>query len=163
MLTERLELRLPTDDDRGRFVELWSDEDFMVFTRGPMDVVTANTRFDSYLATAKRWSFARQPVIERSSGTIVGYAGAATVEFEGHERLEFGYRLIPEARGKGYATEAGRALLDLAATEYSGEILALVDPTNIASQKVALRLGFECWKQGEFGGSINDVLRRKVG
>jgi len=32
-------------------------------------------------------------------------------DFEEQRRLEYGYRLVPEARGKGYATEAGRALL----------------------------------------------------
>ena len=51
-------------------------------------------------------TFAKQPVIERATGTIVGYAGVNWFDFEGERRLEFGWRLVPEARGKGYATEA---------------------------------------------------------
>jgi RimJ/RimL family protein N-acetyltransferase len=65
------------------------------------------------LARAGELTFAKQPVIERSSGQVVGYAGVDRFVFEGQSRLEFGYRLVPQARGKGYATEAGRACWQL--------------------------------------------------
>jgi RimJ/RimL family protein N-acetyltransferase len=124
VLKERLEVRLPVEADRLRFVELFQDPVFMEFSAGVHDLASANARFDMMLQTAERVPFAKQPIIERSSGEIVGYSGAAWFEFEGAPRLEFGYRLVPSARGHGYATEAGLAVLAVAADSFRGELLA---------------------------------------
>ncbi len=105
--------------------------------------------------------FAKQPIIERSSGEIVGYSGVAWFEFEGTRRLEFGYRLVPEARGHGYATEAGLAVLSIAAESFQGELLAVIDPGNTASKGVIGKLGFEFWKVAEVNG-YRDELHRRV-
>ena len=112
MLTDRLEIRPPTEDDRVTFVRFFGDDEFMVFSGGALDENAANRRFDEMLVRAAELPFAKQPVIERSTGLTVGYSGVNWFEFEGEQRLEYGYRLVPEARGKGYATEASRALLD---------------------------------------------------
>lgn len=140
MLTDRLELRLPVEADRGRFVELFTDEAFMVFS-GVLGHGAAHRRFDHMLAVAEETRVAKQPVIERSSGTIIGYAGVDRFALDGHDRWEFGYRLVPRARGRGLATEAGRALLAAAGT-FPGAIFAVVDPANRPSQHVAGKLGF---------------------
>jgi RimJ/RimL family protein N-acetyltransferase len=92
-------------------MQLWCDEDFMVFSSGVADIAEANRRFDEMLLRAEELPFAKQPVIELATGMIIGYSGANWIEFEGRNRLEFGYRLIPEARGRGFATEASRAVL----------------------------------------------------
>lgn len=63
-------------------------------------------------------------------------------DFEGHRRLEFGIPAGPGGAGMGYATEASRAVLAIAAETLRGEILAMIDPTNRASQNVARKLGF---------------------
>lgn len=115
VLTPRLEVRLPKESDRTRFVELFSDKDFMVFSSGALSTAAAHDRFDEMLARGAELAFAKQPVIERSTGVIVGYAGVNWFDFEGRRRLEFGYRLVPEARGVGYATEASRAVVTKAA------------------------------------------------
>ena len=141
VLTERLEVRLPVAADRARFVDLFQDPAFMQFSDGVHDRASAGTRFDVMLETAGRVPFAKQPVIERSSGEIVGYIGAAWCAFAGASRLEFGYRLVPSARRQGYATEAGLAVLSLAADSFRGELLAMIDPLNVASRSVIGKLG----------------------
>jgi len=160
MLTDRLEVRLPEPSDRGRFVELFCDPEFMVFSDGVHDVASANARFDVMLATAREIPFGKQPVIERATGRIVGYTGVAWFEFEGARRLEYGYRLVPEVRGRGYATEAGAALLALAEENFQGELLAMIDPTNEPSQRVIAKLGFAYWKKAEVNGWIDNLYRR---
>ena len=156
MLTPRLELRLPVEADRHRVVELFCDEEFMVFSAGVLDLEGANRRFDGMLARAGELPFAKQPVIERSTGRIIGYSGVDRFEFEGRSRLEYGYRLVPEARGHGYATEAGRAVLAEAVETFEGEILAIIDPLNHPSQNVARKLGFAFWKEAlEDGYPVN--------
>lgn len=159
VLTDRLEIRLPIEADRTRLVELFQREDFMVFSDGVHSVESAHARFDGMLKTAAEVPFAKQPVIERSTGTIIGYSGVAWFDFEGERRLEFGWRLVPEARGHGYATEAGRALLEIAAESFHGEVLAMIDPTNAPSQNVAAKLGFTFWKHTQVNGYWDDILR----
>jgi RimJ/RimL family protein N-acetyltransferase len=161
MLTERLEIRLPVEADRVRFVELFQDPVFMEFSAGVHDPASANTRFDVMLQTAERVPFAKQPIIERASGVIVGYSGAAWCEFEGAPRLEFGYRLVASARGQGYATEAGLAVLAGAAESFRGELLAMIDPQNAASQRVIGKVGFEYWKIGEIDDGYRVELYRR--
>lgn len=163
MPVARVEVRPPVEADRGRFVEFFRDDRFMVFSGGALSEARAQARFDRMLVTAARIPFAKQPVIERSSGVIVGYAGVAPFDLAGEQWLEFGYRLAPEARGKGYATEASRALLATAAETFHGEILAIIDPANEASQRVARKLGFRFWKQATIRESVRDLSRLRVG
>ena len=162
VLTPRLEVRLPVEADRERFVQLFGDERFMVFSAGVLDSDSAHRRFDEMLERAAELPFAKQPVIERRTGSIVGYSGVNSFEFEEQRHLEYGYRLVPEARGKGYATEAGRALLTLAEETFSGEILAMIDPTNVLSQNVTHKLGFVFWKQAVVDGFLDNLYRLQV-
>lgn len=162
MFTERLELRPPQEADRARFVELFCDDDFMVFSSGVLDEGAANARFDQMLARAAEIPFAKQPIIERATGTIVGYAGVDTFEFEGQPRLEFGWRLATAARGRGYATEATKAVLKIANGSYEGEILAMIDPRNVSSQHVARKVGFQFWKEAVVDGYLDRLYRLRV-
>jgi RimJ/RimL family protein N-acetyltransferase len=162
VLTPRLEIRLPEEPDRGRFVELFCDVEFMVFSDGAHTADDANRRFDEMLIRADELPFAKQPVIELSTGLIIGYSGVNWIDFEGQRRLEFGYRLVPEARAKGYATEAGRAVLAKAAESFHGELLAMIDPSNHPSQNVARKLGFTFWKQAPIAHYVDNIYRLAV-
>ena len=162
MLTERLKLRPPEERDRQRFVELFCDEAFMVFSAGVLEPGAAHHRFDEMLERAEELTFAKQPVIERETDTIVGYSGVDWFAFEGERRLEFGWRLVPGARGKGYATEASRAVLSLAAGCFHGEILAMIDPTNHGSANVARKLGFVFLKQAVIDDYLDDLYRLQI-
>ena len=114
------------------------------------------------LERAEDLPFAKQPVIERSSGEIVGYAGVNWFDFENRRRLEFGWRLVPAAHGRGYATEASTAVLAVASASFSGEILAMIDPTNTASRRVASKVGFTFWKQAVVDGYLDNLYRIRV-
>jgi RimJ/RimL family protein N-acetyltransferase len=49
---------------------------------------------------------------------------------------------VPEHNGKGYATEAAKAIVDYAVERVGASYLvAVADPENIASQRVMKRLG----------------------
>jgi RimJ/RimL family protein N-acetyltransferase len=160
VLTARLEVRSPVEADRCRFVALFQDPAFMEFSDGVHDLASANARFDTMLQTAERVPFAKQPIVVRSSGVIVGYSGAAWFEFEGALRLEFGYRLVPWARGHGYATEASLALLTVASASFRGELLAMIDRRNTASKGVIEKLGFAFWKLADIDGYCVELYRR---
>ena len=100
MLTERLEVRPPVESDRARFVELFCDPDFMVFSGEPCTVEHANTRFDGMLANCAELQFAKQPVVERSTGAVVGYCGVAPLSSRGNGGWSSGIDSSPR-RGDG--------------------------------------------------------------
>ncbi len=60
----------------------------------------------------------------------------------------------------GYITEAGFALLDVMGATHPGEILAMVDPTNDASNHVIKKFGFEFWELAVVSGYLDNLYRR---
>jgi RimJ/RimL family protein N-acetyltransferase len=161
--TARLLVRPPEEADRDRFVELFGDEDFMVFYPGVLTEEQASDRFDHMVAVCRAVPFGKQPVIELASGRAVGYTGVDHIDLEGRTWLEWGYRLVPECRGRGYATEASQALLATAHQTYSGELLAIIAPENLASQNVGRKLGFTFWKQAMVEGDLRNLYTLPVG
>jgi len=68
----------------------------------------------------------------------------------GQPEIEVGYRLARPYWGRGYATEAVRAVCDYAFTTLDiDRLIAMIDPGNTASIKVAEKAGF---------GYENDVM-----
>jgi RimJ/RimL family protein N-acetyltransferase len=163
LVTTRLEVRPPREADRVRFIELFRNDAFMVFASQGLTEEAANRRFDHMLAMCENIPFSKQPIVERASGTVVGYTGVDYFTFEGEERLEWGYRLVPESRGFGYATEASQALLARARETFSGELLAIIDPANRASEKVCRKLGFAFLKQSHVDGDVRSLYTLSIG
>jgi RimJ/RimL family protein N-acetyltransferase len=161
--TARLLVRPAQEADRDRFVELFGDEDFMVYCPGVLTEDAARRRFDHMVAVCEAVPFGKQPVIELCSGAVVGYTGVDYITFEDKTWLEWGYRLVPECRGLGYATEASQALLAKAHQVYAGELLAIIDPENLASQNVCRKLGFIFWKQAPIAGYIANLYTLSAG
>lgn len=161
--TARLLVRPPREADRDRFVELFRTRDFMVFHPGVLTEEEAQDRFDHMVAVCQDIPFGKQPVVELSSGRVVGYTGVDHIEVEGRTWLEWGYRLVPECRGLGYATEASQALLAKAHQTYAGELLAIIAPENLPSQNVCRKLGFTFWKQAPVDGDVRNLYTLPVG
>jgi RimJ/RimL family protein N-acetyltransferase len=161
--TARLLVRPPREADRDRFVQLFRDKDFMVFYPDVLTEEQAGDRFDHMVAVCQTIPFGKQPVVELSSGLVVGYTGVDCIDFEDRTWLEWGYRLVPECRGLGYATEASQALLARARQTYAGELLAIIAPENLASQNVCRKLGFTFWKQAPVEGDIRNLYTLVTG
>lgn len=154
--TNRLEVRPPAPEDRTRFVALFQDPAYMEFADGgTLDEAAAGDRFDRMLRRAESSAISKRPIIERSTGSIVGYVGADEMDVDGIREAEFGYRLIAAARGRGYATEAGRALLEWAAPQ---RLIVVIHVDNAASIRTSEKLGFQWWKWSDVGGE-----RRYIG
>lgn len=99
-------------------------------------------RFLSY--ALKEW--ARDPVAAREYCVCLrdtGEAiGDASVEVIDDSTAEIGWILLPGHRGQGYATEAGRAVMDMGFRLYGAKrIIAHCDERNAASRGVMERLG----------------------
>lgn len=76
----------------------------------------------------------------KHSGQFIGRVGLHNPE--GWPDMELGWMLLPEQRGHGYATEAGRAALDFAFARVKAlRAISLIRIDNNASERVARRLG----------------------
>ncbi|MCM4082185.1 GNAT family N-acetyltransferase [Paractinoplanes hotanensis] len=81
---------------------------------------------------------------ERVTGECVGRGGLSRTRVEGRERLELGWALHRQFWGRGYATEIGRAGLELAFGELGAqEVASFTEVHNHRSRAVMERLGFE--------------------
>jgi RimJ/RimL family protein N-acetyltransferase len=83
-------------------------------------------------------------VIERRvDGVVVGRVGIQVLDPVTWRpapvgQPELGWTLLPEHRGRGYATEAARAVRD---AFQGGRLVSLITPANLPSRRVAERLG----------------------
>lgn len=75
---------------------------------------------------------------------FIGFVGLVEIAYDAPftPATEIGWRLIPSAWGKGYATEAAHACLRFAFEQMKhSEIVAMTTPQNTPSQKVMQRIG----------------------
>ncbi len=78
--------------------------------------------------------------LDHGVSRIVGGVGFGPYDGEPHE---FGYWITPDAWGRGYATEAGRAVIDIARALRVPRLSAGHYADNPASGRVLRKLGFQ--------------------
>lgn len=89
-------------------------------------------------------AYGHRLVIERDGGQVVGSIGLFWPPNEGV--LEIGYGIVPSRRGRGYASEATRALTAFAFTAPDVHtVVATVELSNPASARVLEKSGFHPW------------------
>lgn len=142
--TRRLSLRLPEAKDRNGIIELFS-----------------STKVGTYVGGARPLEELERKIPEvpdQRPGLFVAdldgeMIGIVTIDRRdpdrrGHVRpegseAELGYMFLPQAWGKGYATEAATAVLEWFTSTLPGEPVVMAIPTaNIASVRIAEKLGF---------------------
>ena len=146
--TPRLWLRVPEIADFARFAEMFADPGTH-HIGGPLNRGDAWRRFLQMPGAWFTQGFGMFSVIEKTSGLFVGQAGPW--QPEGWPGTEVGYAFHPDGRGKGYAVEACTAAIDWAFEALGWEeVIQSIPPANIASQKVAERLGARNRGPGRF-------------
>jgi len=141
LTTQRLILRPVTASDHADLLGHWTAPDVRRFL---FDGVIQSPAEISRVIDDSTRSFAAAGyglwlIRERDGTSLVGTAGLRPLEDLG---LEVIYSLAPGTRGRGYATEAARAVVEHALGPLGlPEVVAEVDEGNAASVKVIERLG----------------------
>ena len=142
--TERLHLRALEPGDVSSLVQLWSDPGVTRFMGGPRDRADLEKNFAEELQADTVEVYDLWPVVEKASGQVIGHCGLLDKEIEGTLEIELTYVFAPATWGKGYATEIAQALKEYAATTLKlSHLVALVDPENEASGRVAEKIGMQ--------------------
>ena len=93
-------------------------------------------------------------VLVRDTGETAGFVGYAPRSFEWGDELELGWSLFPAHQGRGYATEAARALRALV----PGRVISLIRVENDASKNVARKLGMQRERGLVWNGFATDLF-----
>ena len=165
LLTERLQLRGLTPADLDDLHDLFGRDDVSRFLNWePMSRDQAAALLERRLTQTRvekegdGFAFALE---ERDSGRFVGEVVLKWTSADSRQG-EIGWSLHPDARGKGYATEAARELLRYGFEDMGlHRIIAECDPRNVGSIRVMERLGMRreadhvdaMWLKGEWVGS----------
>lgn len=138
--TARLVLRPPIEADFESWAAFSADEEAMRHLGG---VQARPTAWRAMAAMTGAWALrgcSMFSVIERATGRWVGRLGPWCPE--GWPGTEVGWGLVRDVWGKGYATEGAIAATDWAFDALGWtEVIHTIGPENVASQKVAERLG----------------------
>lgn len=127
----------------------WAESDLddyraLVAERGDETPTLENIRerIATQVAATARTGIALLPIRRRVEGDFMGYCGLipgrATVE-----EPEIAYELIRRARGRGYATEAARTVLEAAIATGRTRLWSTVRTWNTPSFRVLEKLGFQ--------------------
>ena len=160
--TPRLILREIISEDLDRIFLLDSNPDVMRYI-GVEPVQTIEESVETIKKIQRQYrenGIARWAVVEKASNLLIGWSGLKylTEPINGFKNVyELGYRFLPEFWGKGYATEAGKAVLDYGFNKMNLDtIYACADIENLDSNKILKdKLGFE--SQGTFVDPLDNA------
>ena len=142
--TARLLLRPFTDDDAEALFALHNSAYVLRYWDSPP--WSERTRAEHFIAACRRMADegtgARVAIDSVSGGAFIGWCSVSQWNLD-YRSASMGYCLDNAAWGRGYATEAARALLQWAfVTLEPNRIQAETDTRNVASARVLEKLGF---------------------
>ncbi len=145
--TERLTLRLIQPSDVASLIDLWTDPEVTRYMGGPREWEKLEGIFEEELRNPSELTYNLWPVIEKTSGELVGDCGLLDKEIEDEIEIELVYVFVRSAWGNGYATEIALALREFAMGELKlNRLVSLIDPENTASKRVAEKVGMHLEK-----------------
>jgi RimJ/RimL family protein N-acetyltransferase len=140
--TARLSGHRVTTDDLDGLVELWADARVAAWLGGVRGEAEVAAFLLWNLDHWDREGFGLWVLRQRSDDTGVGYSALWRREVGGGLEVELGYALRSGAWGRGLATEACTAALDVAFDRLElPRVVAHTPPSNRASLRVMARLG----------------------
>lgn len=92
-------------------------------------------------------------VIETHAGEFVGDCGLTMQEVEGTWLVEVGWHVHTPVRRQGYAAEAAGAVRVAAGDAGIEHLIAIIRPDNVASQRVATKIGLVLEREVQKNGA----------
>lgn len=145
--TERLLARKPVHEDRALYHAHFTRPEIESWLRpSPLPPFSAQVLDELVDGDRIHWKdhgFGPWVLIEKETGAFAGRGGLAWTAVEGTAQIELPWSIEPRLHGRGLATEAATAACEWAGELGFDEVIALTLPTNLPSQRVAEKAGFE--------------------
>ena len=166
--TERLILREFRKDDLDDFAATMAEPE--VVRHLAIEPLSREDALRRIFLAAGQWpilGMGMWAVELKGSGRVVGHVGFFDMERDMQPSLigqpEMGWIFDPSVHGKGVAREACEAALDWADQQLGPvEIPAIIGPENVASMRLAEKLGFVREPDGIYKGEAIAIFRRPV-
>ena len=132
-------------DDLPAVFERTSDPEVMRFHNcGAMSLEATLAGLKASLSKAEGLlPFGFRAVVVKATNRNVGYCGLAPMSMSGAEGIEISFDIVRAHWGNGYATEGAARLIQHGFEDLRlPEVIAVVNPQNVASARVAEKLGF---------------------
>ena len=159
--TERLKLRLITEQDAGFMLEIWNDPAFIeniydkeIRTREEAEAEIRDVILPGY----EENGFGMYRVSTREDDVPVGVCGL--VNRDSLVDVDLGYAFLPQFGGRGYALEAAGFVLDEARDRFGlKRVVAIVSEENGPSIRLLERSGFTFEKMIRLSEEDDDEIR----
>lgn len=145
--TERLLLRAPGPGDGPGYRELLMHPTIGEWLRPkplrPFEPADGDAWLAGDAGHWERFGFGPWAVIERETDDYLGRVGLRWTEYDGRAGIEVLWAIDPDRHSEGFASEAAAAALDFGAELELDDVVALILPINVASRRVATKIGME--------------------
>jgi RimJ/RimL family protein N-acetyltransferase len=163
--TERLRLRGHTAADFENNFAMWGDERVTRHIGGkPSTREEAWARMMRYPGHWALLGYGYWLIEEKATGAYVGEGGFADFKRDMEPPLdapEQGWALSPAMHGKGYAIEAVLGMLQWGEPHFgSSRFVAIIDPDNAPSIRVAEKAGYKLAERTTYKGGPTLLFRR---
>jgi hypothetical protein len=147
--SERLLIRHFHPFDADALDRVFGDAEVMRYGFGAQTPDWVRAWLRDCLQNYQQIGFGVWAVVEKQQREVIGYCGlTALAEVDGQPEIEIGYRFARAHWERGFATEAARAVRDYAFDVLClPRLVALIDPQNAASIRVAEKLGMQHEKE----------------
>jgi ribosomal-protein-alanine N-acetyltransferase len=142
--TTRLILRHLVMDDLDELFALYSDPEIRkYFPEGVLSYEETKEELEWFLnGHPKHPELGLWATIHKETGKFIGRCGLLPWTIEGQDEIEIAYLLDKVYWKQGLATEAARGILQYGFEPLNlSRLICMIDPENIASQRVAERIG----------------------
>ena len=163
--TRRLLARKPTPADRAFYHSHITHPEVERWLRpSPLPPFNAQVLDELIEGDCAHWSdhgFGPWVLIDKETNAFVGRGGLVWTSVEGTAEVELPWSIEPHLQERGLATEAARAATEWAQELRIDQVVALVLPTNVASQRVAQKVGFTQEREVSHAGLPHLLFRLK--
>jgi len=140
--TPRLILRHLTLDDVGDLAAIYADPVVMKYFPSLQTHEETKAKLEQTIDIYQQHGFGLWATIYKSDRKLIGRCGLILQLINGQQEIEIGYLIAKEYWHQGLATEAAKAIKDYGFEKIgTNRLISLISPENIASQKVALKVG----------------------
>ncbi len=161
--TARLRFREMTLADLDLMSSLLGDPEVMTYYPAPKSRDEAAAWIAWNQANYARHGYGLW-IVETHDGGFVGDCGLTWQHVNGRSELEVGYHVRLELQGRGYGTESALACLEYARDVVGAALLvAIIHPDNVASRRVAERLGMRRLEDDLGGSMVRTVMGVELG
>lgn len=150
--TPRLIIRKISLSDTEQLKSILGDPEVMRYSlKGALDESGIAEYVNKILLHYERHNYGLWVVILRETEQVIGLAGLIYQLVDDVPSVELVYRLARKYWGQGLATEAAKAIKEYAFNTLEiRQLISIIEPENLASGKVAIRVGMSRAKSTKF-------------